>query len=227
MEQTRLGLSMRIVEAAGYQEQQDAISHDWFDLLQKWKCTPLLIPNKVKDLVSYLSGLALEGIILTGGNNLTPKLAGHPEWKVSDTAHVRDDIEYRILDYAGEKKIPVLGICRGFQIINSYFGGTLTLAAKNVHVTKTHKVTIQSHSWKQILGSELMVNSYHNHAISADSLAERLVPFAVDQDGLIEGAAHQSLPILGLMWHPERKQPEPIPNEMLLSRLLTEGVFWR
>ena len=226
MAQKRLGLSMRVVKAQGYNEQRDAISHDWFDLLQSWECTPILIPNKVINLESYLSNLSLDGIILTGGNNLSPQYAGHPEWSMSDTALLRDGVEYQLLDYAAEGNIPVFGVCRGLQVINTYFGGALTLANPEIHVAKTHSVQFQGTLWEKVLGKKATVNSYHNYGISRESLAKKIYSFAFDKNGLIEAAVHRSLPIMGVMWHPEREQPGQLPNKIIFSRLLNEGSFW-
>ena len=226
MAQKRLGLSMRVIKAKGYNEQRDAISHDWFDLLQSWEYTPILIPNKVNELASYLQTLSLDGLILTGGNDLSPELAGHPEWKSSDTAALRDDMELRLLKHAEEQEMPVFGVCRGLQFINCFLGGTLVTADPGIHVAKNHSVKFQGNPWGNIFGSKAEVNSYHNYGISSDSLAEKLDPFAFDENGLVEAAVHQNLPIIGCMWHPERDRLKTGQIKTVIKRLLTEKAFW-
>tara|TARA_B100002003_G_scaffold186396_2_gene174852 strand:- start:155 stop:832 length:678 start_codon:yes stop_codon:yes gene_type:complete len=223
----RLGLSMRVVETEGYFEQRDTISHDWFELFQEWGHVPFLLPNKIKNLTSYIVDLSLDGLILTGGNSLMPKFPRHPEWNISDAAMLRDETERQLLYFAVERKMPVCGVCRGLQMINCYFGGELIKLDPNIHAAKTHQVKFKGSAWEKILGNKAAINSYHNYGISTDSLSKNLDPFAFDENGLIEAAAHQSLPILGIMWHPEREQPEPLPNNILFSRLLNEGTFWR
>ena len=223
----RIGLTMRVVKTTEYYEPRDAISHNWFDLLQSWNCTPVLIPNKVNKLTSYLQTLLLDGLILTGGNNLSPELAGHPEWKISDTAPLRDDMELQLLKHAEEQVMPVFGVCRGLQIINCFLGGTLITVDPVIHVAKNHGVKFQGDPWKNIYGSKARVNSYHNYGISSGSLAEKLDPCAFDDNGLVGAAAHQSLPIMGCMWHPEREQQNTGQIETVVKRLLTGKAFWR
>ena len=223
----RLGLSMRVNETLEQNELRDSISHDWYRLLQAWNHVPVLIPNGLKNVELYLSALSLNGLILTGGNDLSPHLSGIPENKTSTLAPLRDQTEHYLLNYAVENKIPVLGVCRGLQTINCYFGGTLSPVKSETHVAKVHAISVHGDSWGAIFGYSMKVNSYHRYGIASDSLAKTLIPFAFDQEGFVEAAAHNDLPVLGIMWHPERIQPEPLANEALLSRLLTEGVFWK
>ena len=93
-----------------------------------------------------------------------------------------------------------------------------------IHVAKNHGVKFQGDPWKNIFGSRAKVNSYHNYGISSGSLAEKLNPCAFDDNGLIEAAVHQSLPIMGCMWHPEREQQKTGQIEMVVKRLLTGKV---
>ena len=66
----RIGISSRIMDIEKFDERRDAISHDWIDFLQKLEILPIIIPNKLKDVDEYISTLNLDGIILSGGDNI-------------------------------------------------------------------------------------------------------------------------------------------------------------
>ena len=101
----KIGISLRIVEAENYNETRDALSHDWITLLEELNLIPVHIPNKLKNLDEFLTEMNLSGIILSGGDNLG---------KNKD----RDLTETRLLTYSIENKRPLIGICRGMQLIN-------------------------------------------------------------------------------------------------------------
>ncbi len=84
------------------------------------------LPNSASQLDKYLdSNLNLQGVILSGGNSINPSLYGNNDLKLQDVSDRRDKCEIRILEKAIEMRIPVLGICRGLQLINVFFGGVL------------------------------------------------------------------------------------------------------
>ena len=206
---TRVVLSMRITQASGYEEPRDSISHDWINLLQSWRMAPFPLPNGLADPAACLDALAPELLILTGGDD-----PGH------DTQ--RDRTESIMLEYAAAKNTPILGVCRGLQAINLHFGGTL--GAITGHVAVQHAVKFDG-VFSDVYGVETTVNSFHDSAVPADSLARSLVAAGVDEDGNIEALHHPSLPVAAIMWHPERLGA-PTADRLLVDRLLEEGIFW-
>lgn len=170
------------------------------------------ISNFVKDLPSYLKKFKIKGFILTGGNNINPNLYGSNETK-DDVSNVRDKKERDILDYAISNKLPVLGTCRGCQLINLYFKGKLIGVDKNDHVAKGHSVILDD-------GKIIDVNSYHQYGFTEKELGENLDVFAKFGDE-IEGIRHKKYPILGIIWHPERKniKQDDKFNEELINAL--------
>ena len=189
----RFGISLRVELIEKYNEKRDTLSQEWTNFLQKHAIIPILIPNTLDDVKSYISDLGIDGLILSGGDNI----GEFPE---------RDKTEKQILDYAIDKRFPVLGVCRGMQIINEYFAGKVFANDNNSHVGKPHQIHIMDQKFSKLLGDDNMqVNSFHNNIITKKGIGEKLQVFALsDHDNTIEGYYHSDLPIIGVMWHPER-----------------------
>ena len=91
---TRLALSMRVTSAHNYDELRDSISHDWLMLCQEWNYEIVLVPNYISDPVQYINQFNINGLILTGGDDIG--------------AHqIRDQTEIEMLKYAINKKLPI------------------------------------------------------------------------------------------------------------------------
>lgn len=208
---SKIGISLRIVNAKDYAEKRDAISHDWIKFLESLNMIPILIPNNIHDLSPYVTDL--DCVILSGGDDLgiTPE---------------RDLTERKLIEICTQKKIPIFGVCRGMQLINDYFGGNLTTDSKSKHIGNFHPLTITNSEFSSILGSStLSVNSYHKNLLNISNLGNDLLPFAkVDADDTIEGFFHKQYPIVGVMWHPERENKSH--DKTLLQNLVIKGKFW-
>lgn len=162
-----------------------------------------------------LSGF--DGVVLPGGGDLDPaRYGGDPQAPCYDVNLAQDEIDLGILAAAVEHGIPVLGVCRGLQVINVAFGGTLVedLPATSVrHTPGTdgcgglewawHDVTVVEGSrLRAAVGSEVIpVASGHHQAIRV--LGEGLVATATAADGVIEAVEHVTAPIVAVQWHPE------------------------
>ncbi|MBL4890093.1 MAG: gamma-glutamyl-gamma-aminobutyrate hydrolase family protein [Candidatus Lindowbacteria bacterium] len=192
MTKQKVAVTMRIVQNDSYFDPRDAISHDWIEYFSSTDICPILVPNSIGDVAAFLEDTGIEKILLTNGDDVGGK------------DNLRDQTESKIMDYAIEKNIPVLGICRGFQYINVYCGGSLSQVSG--HVAEDHSVNIINDTWKERAGEESFVtNSFHNQGVMPDDLADCLEPFAVSDDASIEGYCHKEHFITGILWHPERK----------------------
>jgi putative glutamine amidotransferase len=209
----RLGISLRIVEETNYEEKRDALSHDWLTLIENLNAFPILIPNNLKNLDEFLLNSNLDGLILSGGDNI----GKNPE---------RDRSENTIIGFGLKQKIPIFGVCRGMQIINNYFGGSININSTIDHVKNSHNVQIINSKFSDIIGKlSLKVNSYHNNTITTEILGKNLDPFAISgSDRTVEGFFHTELPIVGVMWHPERSNAE---NSELILRNTYDNNFWK
>lgn len=203
----RLGLSMRVVEATGYIEPRDALAQDWSVFLQRvlpdahW----IPVPNIGKDVSEFMEYWGLNGFILTGGNNIYD-------------APIRDETELTMLEYATRNTLPVLGVCRGMQMICHYYNQSpLPCLNPQNHVTTTHRVHLTDNflQWDE---DELTVNSFHEQCVgTADQFRRDLKPFAIADDGLVEGVINANKRLLGIMWHPERDNPASDFDEYLIQ----------
>jgi len=208
-EKRRIAISMRIIEAENYRETRDAISHEWSEILESLGFIPIFIPNNLSDVGSFLTGLNIDGLILSGGDNIgeTPK---------------RDETENKLIQFSLDSKIPIFGVCRGMQILNQFFGGSTKTGKNPQHVGKHHTVDLTDGKVSTWLNSKSIdVNSFHNNTILKEQTGEKLAPFAICKiDDTVEGFQHESLPIMGVMWHPERELNSS--NKTLLKRFFED-----
>lgn len=152
-----------------------------------------------------------DGICIPGGCDLNPALYGEANTQSRDINDALDSLEEQVLTFAVQYKKPVLGICRGLQLINVFFGGTLIQNVSDCPVheragdqDKVHETDVPHASFLYNLygKDEIAVNSAHHQAIK--TLGKGLKPAQFCKDGLIEAVVHETLPIIALQWHPER-----------------------
>lgn len=181
------------------------------------------------------------GVLLTGGEDVHPRFYNKPEYLrycyPDDVSEQRDESEFRILKYTQDKKLPVLGICRGLQVANVYFGGTLIpdipSFGKFNHSKVSghdgyHNVQVDPNSQLgKIAGASTgEVNSAHHQ--SAELVAPGLVANAISADGVIEGLEWlhpEDKPFLMLVqWHPERMKDLKSVFSALIRQRFLEAV---
>jgi putative glutamine amidotransferase len=160
----------------------------------------------------------VDGLLLAGGEDLAPALfRQEAQPGLGVVIERRDRYEWALLEAALVKGIPVLGICRGFQLLNVYFGGTLhqDLAAYyNPEIAHNSSILGREALVHEVLLTEgtmlsscygvktLWVNSLHHQGV--DVLAAALVPAALSGEGLVEGFQHRTIGnVFGVQWHPE------------------------
>ena len=189
----------------------------YLDVLYACGAIPLVLPfdSDAVDVEQMLS--ICDGLILTGGADVNPRLYGEePIEQCGELQPIRDELEYRLLDKALEEDMPLLGICRGSQILNVYLGGTLyqdlstqlpgtfNHAMEPPFESLCHKVTLEKgEPLHEFMGEdELPVNSVHHQAIRR--VAPELVPLARSFDGVVEGTWMPGKRFVwGVQWHPE------------------------
>jgi len=191
----RIGLSSRIIKDDTSSEKRDAISHDWYPFLKEAlpEANWLILPNLGIDIAPYVQDWELNGFILTGGNDI----GAEP---------VRDTTEYFLLEYAISHNLSLFGVCRGLQVLHTYFGGGL-VDCHEKHERKRHTIKVN----KKVIGendNEIHeVNSFHKFGIMVEGLTDKLFPFAISAETLVEGLLIPDTRIMAVMWHPEREKP--------------------
>ncbi len=182
------------VNISEHGERFEALAQQWGSWLSEWNVLALQLSYHPAVMARQLAETKPSLVILSGGNDI----ATLPDAK--NIAPERDSAEQEIISWAMKHKKPVLGICRGMQMLNMFFGGTL--ARVSGHAGTRHPVALEPS------GESFDVNSYHEWGIPAANLAPDMVAIARDDSGNIEAMQHKTLPLFGVMWHPEREQDE-------------------
>ena len=200
----------------------DTLSAAYSHAISEAGGSPLLIPtdfplDALEDLLSRLDGL-----LLSGGGDIEPsRFKGKHHPRVSAVSVQRDEIEIRLTQLAVEKERPLLGICRGMQVMNVALGGTLytnvptQFPSKLDHNTPldqgrdflAHEVTIEAGSRLAsiIEKPQIKTNSFHHQA--AREIAPSLIITAHASDGLVEAIEYPKHRFfIGVQWHPECMQ---------------------
>ncbi|HEV8051270.1 MAG TPA: gamma-glutamyl-gamma-aminobutyrate hydrolase family protein [Parachlamydiaceae bacterium] len=209
-------INMRIGESLGTHKL--CLNNDYIDSITEAGGIPLILPIVLNETAIQAYASVVDGLLLTGGEDITPQLYGEePSTKLTATAPDRDYFELGLIKAVLAQKKPILGICRGLQIINVSLGGTLhqDIASEFANTCVLHRQQslehVGCHSVKLSEGSilqrifdvdSLITNSFHHQSIK--TLGSGLTPTAQTSDGIIEGVEMpQEKFIIGVQWHPE------------------------
>jgi putative glutamine amidotransferase len=194
---------MRGANETRYREERDAVARDWWVFLKIALpgVVPLPLPNDREWSAALCRTTGLVGLLLTGGDDL----GAFPE---------RDAAEEAAFHAVRERGLPVLGICRGMQLLATLHGGTVAESDDSIHRARRHPIS-PTEDW---VGPARDVNSYHGFAplLAPDS---DLVVSARAPDGSPEAVRHPELPVAGIHWHPEREST-PDPHDLAIFRKL-------
>ncbi|CAM3705481.1 gamma-glutamyl-gamma-aminobutyrate hydrolase family protein [Erysipelothrix urinaevulpis] len=197
---------------------------------------PIMIPITENKEVLEEHVKLCDALILSGGHDVNPYLYGQePKQKLGDIYPKRDRFEMTLLEWADKYKIPVLGICRGMQLMNVYYGGSLhqdlsyhseELLKHNQNQTvelETHLInTVPNTFIGKVLGEVLMVNSFHHQAI--DQLAPSFIISAYTNDSCVESIEKEGeLFRVGVQWHPEMLSKQNVAMQKLFKEFIKES----
>ena len=190
-----VGITQRVDQIKTHNEWRDALDQRLVEWVVESGFMPALVPNSLvkmnnpmsdqSPLSEWLMAMKIGALLISGGNDI-------------GTAQQRDLTENSLLYWAEKNKKPVLGICRGMQMMGMYAGGELMRV--DGHVGVKHK--LQDGGKASDLFPE-SVNSYHNQALQ--ECPEGFKILAKSEDGNLEAMMHKELPWEAWMWHPERE----------------------
>jgi len=189
-----VAVTQRVTVDPPHSTRRDCLDQAWTKFLLGCGLVPIPVPNSVEAALKICD--RVDGIVLTGGNDLAAYGGDAPE---------RDETETALLDLAERRDLPVLGVCRGMQMIQHRFGSRLQRVAG--HVAPCQRISID--------GRSVETNSYHN--FGAMEVFPPLTTWAIAGDGVIKAVKHTDRRMLGVMWHPERLDPFAADDVALFS----------
>lgn len=173
--------------------------------------------------VSYTDPGSCGALLLPGGGDVHPRFYGRPLAGSEGIDEEKDARELAAIEEFLRRGLPVLGICRGCQVLNVALGGTLhqdipghtrTQEGDTLHATRTVDAALIN-----LYGERFIVNSSHHQSVDIPGRGLRAVQWA--DDGTVEAVRHESLPLFGVQWHPERLRT-PTDGWRLLAHWLKE-----
>ena len=209
-------VTMRPIHDPDTGELRDSLSRDWTAYLDELNVTPVLVANGLDDPSARLLAISPDILLLTNGEDV----GAHPP---------RDRTERGLVEAAIGADVPILGVCRGHQFLNQYYGGNVVelageLSTDHSHDGTPHGVNILEGPLSAVLPNYIAVNSYHDDGVMTDHVAPPLKPFAISDDGVVEGLYHPEQPVISIQWHPERPLEERSPTDRLVSHCLKESI---
>jgi putative glutamine amidotransferase len=202
----RVAITMRRSDATAYVEARDAISHDWLSTFERHGLIPILVPSALTDPVELVEASGVRALLLSNGEDVGANVA-------------RDQCERKLYEHAVRAGMPVLGVCRGLQMINVIAGGQVR-GVSGEHVAKAHTVTLQSRLATIAGATTVSVNSFHGCGVVRSELAPSLTPLAQAADDLIEAFEHVEHKVIAVQWHLERTGAPAALTDYLLGEWL-------
>ena len=214
-------------------EKKLIVNQDYINAVLDAGGVPVVIPPTADEAGLCAALDRCDGLLLTGGDDVNPACYGEEALPCcGEFTHERDWAEPILVRHAIENDIPILGICRGMQIVNAalggtlyqdialYFGDTLKHPCYDIPAGDAHSMRILPGTLlRDVIGmDECMVNSRHHQAVK--KVAPGLKISAQAPDGLVEGLeAEDGRPILCVQWHPESLQRR-LPEQLRLFKWL-------
>lgn len=203
-----IAISMRMMihrYANGSIEYRDALAHDWWYFFSQALPGQALYPlPNIGCAIREFLRLAPSALILSGGE----------DWGVFPQ---RDRTETELFNWAIANRVPVLGICRGAQVINRLMGGKLRPGFSSLHTATRHAISFNDKRECRL------VNSFHANAIMEEDLSNGLIASALAEDGSVEAFSSANGLLQGILWHPER-EAEPHAQDIKLLRELVGNL---
>ena len=203
------------------------IQDDYIEFIETAGGVPILLPviGNLREVASLVE--RVDGIIITGGVDVDPTYYGEENTHSLGVNQQRDTFELKLIEEARKRKVPIMAICRGSQVLNIAFGGSLyqdipTSVKDSVKHTREaddpetfHKARLIGNSFlNEIFGAEeITINSSHHQAVRKPGEGLTVICKAVD--GIVEAfQCRQDFCTVGVQWHPERLHDDPVQIDL-------------
>jgi putative glutamine amidotransferase len=225
----------KIIVNSNYTEQKNRLittAADYCDAVATAGGVPIIsacIPDE-----SYVENIldGSSGLVLIGSLDIDPKIYGDEKiHRSTKLIHPRrQEFDFLLVKAALKRKLPILGICGGEQLLNVALGGSLIqhIPRRFGHTSTSrrvcfHKIRVEKGSLlhRILRKDELTVNSYHHQAVR--EVGKGLVVCAYSDDGRIEGIEDESRSLLAVQWHPERERENDVTKSALFGWLLAQA----
>lgn len=185
-------------EINNHGEVVETLERDYINYFNEIDTEVISVSAFQDNYMELIERLDINLIIFSGGGNSSPnyylgEMSGYIQKE-------RDLLEEKLFKIALQKKIPILGICRGMQHLNGIYGGKISYLEKIRPIGKEHKVFLISYN------KTIEVNNYHNDGILKENIGKDLEVIGLDVEyNVVEGFISKKNKVLGIQWHPERK----------------------
>ncbi|MBO1757173.1 gamma-glutamyl-gamma-aminobutyrate hydrolase family protein [Dermacoccus nishinomiyaensis] len=208
-----------------------AVNEDYSRSITQAGGIPIMLPPSTDHSTLPQQLALLDGLLLAGGSDVDPLLYGQPaKQECQTTSPIRDAYEIEALRLARENRLPVLGICRGMQLINVALGGSLFQdlryagtdqqhMAMGNPASPLHHISVEERSFLHDAWgvTKAAVNSFHHQAL--DAVADALRVVARADDGLVEAVQHadDAWCLAAVQWHPEMMSGADVRSQQVFT----------
>ncbi|MGA2562652.1 MAG: gamma-glutamyl-gamma-aminobutyrate hydrolase family protein [Steroidobacteraceae bacterium] len=193
-----VAITQRVTVIPEHGERRDCLDQAWPRFIAACGLLPLALPNVTEVALAMYGASNVVGLVLTGGNDLAALGGDAPE---------RDATENALLDAAESHGVPVVGVCRGMQLIQQ----RCAIPLRRVHGHAGRRQVIR------VDDEPMEVNSYHRFGTFESR--DPLDVWAIAADGVVKAIRHSARPTTGIMWHPERNTPFTATDVALFRRV--------
>ena len=194
-------------------ERRDSIDTAIYKLLTEINLIPIPIPNShlyIENIDKIFNSEDIKCVLLTGGNDLSAL----SEKGAKNIHPIRDEVEISLIKFCIKNNIPIIGICRGFQLIANYLGGNIEPI--DGHVKTIHEIKLSENS------KNINVNSFHSFGLKNKNLPSNIETLGLHiRDNTIECfKTFKPFRSLNFMWHPERSNGARLDSIELIKGFL-------
>jgi putative glutamine amidotransferase len=197
---------------------------------------PIVLPS-VEGSERQLAAVFLDlvdGLVLAGGNDISPEISGCRDGEVVGPDPVRDAFELALLEGSRARMLPVLGVCRGMELINVGYGGTIMSGVRHAVGTdvglpelgpgRLHHIEVTAGTKAERLFGARHVEAVCVHHQAPDRIGEGLVVSGTSADGLVEVIEDPVQWVFGVIWHPEQALDRAASHRRVYEALVEEAT---